>query len=53
MEQTFLFRVYYGSVFVKTVVAHSKWEAIEKAYSKLITDYPHLIRSKFKAEKAK
>lgn len=51
MENQYLFKVYYGNVLVKTVVAHTKWEAIELVYSRLICEYPQLIRSKFKAKR--
>jgi hypothetical protein len=51
MEREFLFKVFYGNVLVKTVVAHTRWEAVELVYSRLIPEYPHLIRSQFKAKK--
>lgn len=50
MEREYLYKVYYGEVLVKTVVAHSRWEAVEKVYSKYIDDYPNLKRSLFKAD---
>jgi hypothetical protein len=50
MEREFLYEVYYQNVLVKTVVAHTKWEAIEKVYSRLIGEYPNLVRSLFKAK---
>ena len=51
MEREFLYKVFYGKVLVKTVVAHTRWEAIELVYSRLIYEYPHLIRSQFKAKR--
>jgi len=51
MEREFLYKVFYGKVLVKTVVAHTRWEAIELVYSRLIGEYPHLIRSQFKAKR--
>ena len=51
MEREFLYKVFYGNVLVKTVVAHTRWEAIELVYSRLICEYPHLIRSQFKAKR--
>ena len=52
MEREFLFKVYYGSILIRTIVAHTKWEAIEKAYSRYSIDYPGMIRSKLKALKS-
>lgn len=51
MESEYLFKVYYEKNLVKTIVAHTKWEAVELVYSRLIWEYPNLIRSKFKAKK--
>jgi len=51
MEREYLFGVYYGKEFVKHVTAHTKWEAVELVYSRLICEYPQLIRSMFKAKK--
>ncbi len=50
MEREYLFKVYYENVLVKTVVAHTKWEAVEKVYSRYIGEYPNLVRSLFKAK---
>lgn len=51
MEREFLYKVYYQNVLVKTVVAHSRWEAVELVYSRLYPEYPQLVRSLFKAVK--
>jgi hypothetical protein len=51
MEREFLYKVYYGNVLVKTVVAHTRWEAVELVYSRLICEYPQIIRSMFRAKK--
>lgn len=51
MENEYLYKVYYGSVLVKTVVAHTRWQAVEIVYSRYIGEYPNLIRSMFKAKK--
>ncbi len=45
MESTYLFRIYYDNKPFCTIVAHTKWEAVDKAYFK----YPNLERSKLKA----
>ncbi len=50
MEREYLYEVYYENVLVKTVVAHTKWEAIEKVYSRLYPEFPNLVRSLFKAK---
>ena len=51
MENNYYFKIYYAHAFVWSVVAHTKWEAIDRAYYKFIDDCPHLERSKFKAKK--
>lgn len=51
MEYQYYFKVYYGKICVWSVVAHTKWEAIDKAYYKFVTDKPKLDRSKFSAKK--
>jgi hypothetical protein len=50
MEQEYLFKVYYDRVFVLDVFAHTKWEAIEKAFSKFSPTRPLLKRKKFTAK---
>ncbi len=49
MESSYLFKVYYDKVFILDVFAHTKWEAIEKAFSKFAPSRPLLKREKFKA----
>ena len=49
MESEMLFKVYYGGVFVIDIIAHSKWEAVEKAWTKFSPTRPLLVREKFKA----
>ncbi len=51
MESEYVFKVYYGGVFVIDIIAHTKWEAIEKAWSKFSPTRPLLKRGKFKAKK--
>ena len=51
MESLHYFKVYYDKVCVWSVVAHTKWEAIDKAYCKFIGEYPQLERTKFRAIK--
>jgi hypothetical protein len=51
MESVHYFKIYYGNVFVCGITAHTKWEAVDRAYYKFISDSPHLERSKFKAKK--
>ena len=51
MENQYYFKIYYAQAFVWSVVAHTKWEAIDRAYYKFIDDCPYLERSKFKAKK--
>ena len=49
MESEMLFKVYYDGVFVIDIIAHSKWEAVEKAWTKFSPTRPLLVREKFKA----
>lgn len=49
MESEMVFKVYYGEVFVIDMIAHSKWEAIEKAWAKFSPTRPLLKRERFKA----
>jgi hypothetical protein len=51
MEQEYFFKVYYEKNFVLSVAACTKWEAIDKAFYKFISDHPNLERKKFKAIK--
>lgn len=52
MEAIFLFKIYYKKVRVWSVIAHTRWEAIDKAYYEYATKYPLIERSKFKAKKS-
>jgi hypothetical protein len=51
MESSYYFSIYYEKVCVWSVVAHTKWEAIDKAYYKFIENSPHLERAKFRAKR--
>lgn len=51
MESQHYFQIFYANVLVLSVVAYSKYEAIDKAYQKFIEDMPKLDRKKFKAKK--
>ena len=51
MESQHYFAVYYDREWVWSVVAHTKWEAIDRAYYKFSVDCPFLERSKFKTKK--
>ena len=50
-ENLYYFKIFYGTVYVGSVTAHTKWEATEKAYQKHLSDRPNLERKMFKAEK--
>ena len=52
MEKYFLFKIYYKKAQVWSVIAHTKWEAIDKAYYQYATKFPEIERSKFKARKS-
>ena len=49
MESQHYFNIYYGKVCVWSVVAHTKWEAIDKAFYKFIGESPKLDRTEFRA----
>lgn len=51
MESQHYFQIFYANVLVLSVVAYSKYEAIDKACQKFIGDMPNLDRKKFKAKK--
>lgn len=51
MESQHYFKIFYGTMYALSVVAHTKWEAIDKAYQKIIADYPTADRSKLRAKK--
>lgn len=51
MESQHYFEIFYAKVLVLSVVAHSKYEAIEKACQKLGVESPNYDRTKFKAKK--
>lgn len=50
MENQYHFSIYYKNVCVWSVVSHTKWEAIDKAYYKFVGIYPNIERSKFRAK---
>jgi hypothetical protein len=52
MEPIFLFNIYYNKARVWAVIAHTKWEAIDKAYYQYATKFPEIERSKFRAKKS-
>ena len=51
VENQYYFRVLYGQICIMSVVAHTKWEAIDKAYSKFIGEHPQIVRAKLKAKR--
>jgi hypothetical protein len=51
MENQYCFRVYHLKYSICLVVAHTKWEAIDKAYYKFIGDGMELDRKNMKAKK--
>ena len=49
MEQTHSYYVRYASKHIKTISAHSKWEAIDRVYNDNIGEYPWIERKKLTA----
>ena len=43
MENKYHFNVYYENVCVWSILAHTKWEAIDRAYNRFIGLYPNII----------
>lgn len=50
MENTYVFKIYYDKKFISTITAHTKWEAIDRAYYKYFFN-ENLDRKKLKAKK--
>lgn len=48
MEATYNFKVYYDKKWICDIVAHTKWEAMDKAYYKYLYE-SNADRSKLKA----
>lgn len=48
MENTYNFKVYYDKKWICDIVAHTKWEAMDKAYYKYLYE-SNADRSKLKA----
>jgi hypothetical protein len=51
MESLHYFKVYYNKEFVCSISAHTKWEAMDRAYYMYASEMPNLERSKFSATK--
>jgi hypothetical protein len=49
MENTYTFNIYYDKKWVCDIVAHTKWEAIDKAYYRYLW-VDNIDRSKLKAK---
>jgi hypothetical protein len=50
-ESKYYFEVYYQGHLVQTIVAHTKWEAIDRVFYRHVGENPLLNRSFFKAKK--
>ena len=44
MEKTQSYKVRYASKYIKTISAHSKWEAIDRVYNEFIGQYAWIER---------
>lgn len=51
LEYTYLFKVLYGRKHMCDVTAHTKYEAIERAYSRASVYHPNIDRTKLIAIK--
>lgn len=50
-ERSYYFEVYYQGHLVQTIVAHTKWEAIDRVFYRHIGYNPLLVRGHFTAKK--
>lgn len=50
MEATHQFKIYYDKKFVCSIISHTKWEAIDRAFYKYVVMCPTIVREKFKAK---
>ena len=51
MESQHMFNVYYSGRWLCWIVAHTKWEAVDKTYYKLVAQSHSVDRKKMKAVK--
>jgi hypothetical protein len=49
MEGRREFSVYHKGVFIQRVVAHTKWEAVDRVFNALCTEHPELNRQNLQA----
>lgn len=52
MENTYNFKVYYDKKWICDIIAHTKWEAMDKAYFRYLYSDNLSDRSKLKAKKS-
>lgn len=50
METRRSFSVYHKEQFIQRVVAHTKWEAVDRVYNALCTEHPEIQRFNLKAK---
>jgi hypothetical protein len=51
MERQHLFNLYYGSELLGSIVAHTKWEAVDRIYHRMVDKSSGLERAKIRAKK--
>jgi hypothetical protein len=47
MEQQIMYAVYYGGTYVCKIYACTKWEAIERVFSRVANVHPNTDRKKY------
>jgi hypothetical protein len=50
METRRSFSVYHKGQFIQRVVAHTKWEAVDRVYNALFTEHPEISRQNLQAK---
>lgn len=51
MERQYIFKIYYCGDFLCEMIAHTKWEAMDKAFSEYVGSINNLTRTKIIAKK--
>jgi hypothetical protein len=51
MERQYIFKVYYCGDFLCETIAHTKWEAMDRAFSEYVGSIDNLTRGKIIAKK--
>jgi hypothetical protein len=53
MESKHYFKIYYAGRFIESILAETKWEAIDRAYHKYLGLHQNVVRGQLKANKVR